>query len=58
MRVAIAIGTFALLAPVAATAVELTPDLRAKLDRMIDEKTQQVCTEHGSGDEPTSALQQ
>jgi hypothetical protein len=35
--------------PVAATATELTADLRAKLDRMIDEKTRQVCTDQNAG---------
>jgi hypothetical protein len=49
MRTAIAIGIFALVAPVAATAAELTADLRAKLDHLIDEKTRQVCTEQNAG---------
>ena len=38
-----------MVAPVVATAAELTTDIRAKLDRMIDEKTRQVCTEQNAG---------
>jgi len=49
MRTAIAVGVFALVAPVAATSAELTADLRAKLDHLIDEKTRQVCTEQNAG---------
>jgi hypothetical protein len=59
-RSAIAIGFFALVAPLAATAAELTADLRAKLDRLIDEKTQQVCTDQqnaGSGIEADACFQ-
>jgi hypothetical protein len=32
-----------------ATAAELTPDQRAKLDRYIEEKTRQVCTDQQEG---------
>ena len=35
-----------------ATAAELTPDLRAKLDRFIDEKTRQVCTDQQNAGSP------
>jgi hypothetical protein len=38
-----------------ATAAELTTDLRAKLDRFIDEKTRQVCTDQQNAGSPAEA---
>src|SRR5262249_45837647 len=54
MRIVIAGGVFALLA-FAATAAELTPDVRAKLDRYIDEKTLQACTDQQNAGSPVKA---
>ena len=47
MKVIVALAL--VLAAENATAAELTPDQRAKLDRYIDEKTQQVCTDQQKG---------
>src|SRR5262245_34207023 len=54
MRIVIAGGVFALLA-FAATAAELTQDVRAKLDRYIDEKTRQVCINQQKAGSPVKA---
>src|SRR5262245_38639485 len=53
MKVIIALAV--ILVAEQATAAEFTSDLRAKLDRFIDEKTRQVCTDQQNAGPPAEA---
>jgi hypothetical protein len=49
MKVIIALALALVLVAQNVTAAELTPDQRAKLDRYIEDKTRQVCTDQQKG---------